>query len=374
MTAADRPARILIVDDERHNRTLLEVMLEPEGFVLSLATSGEEALVMVAKDPPDLVIMDVLMPGMTGYDVVGTLKGNVTTKHIPIIMVTALDDRDARIVGLSAGAEDFLTRPLDRAELCMRVRNLLRLKTASDGALAGRDNSMGMVSHDLRNLLHGIVLQTTMLADDASASTDNKEMVVGLKRILGFAGRMHRLVEDLVDVVSIDAGKLALEPARHVAATLLSEIVDASRLAAAEKGISIRSDTVDPSLMATFDRERILQVMNNLVTNAIKFTPRGGAIMLRCEGTDDGLVLSVSDTGVGIPGKLLDTVFERFVQVTHDHRGLGLGLYISQCIVQSHAGRMWVESTVGKGSTFYFTIPFMMTKPKLVPTSTASPP
>src|SRR5205814_6469787 len=140
----------------------------------------------VAKAPPDLVIMDVLMPGMTGYDVVGRLKGNIATKHIPIIMVTALDDRDARIVGLSAGAEDFLTRPLDRAELCMRVRNLLRLKTASDGALAGRDNSMGMVSHDLRNLLHGIVLQTTMLADDASASTDNKEMVVGLKRILGF--------------------------------------------------------------------------------------------------------------------------------------------------------------------------------------------
>ena len=374
MTAADRPPRILIVDDERHNRTLLEVMLEPEGFVLSLAASGEEALVMVAKDPPDLVIMDVLMPGMTGYDVVGTLKGNITTKHIPIIMVTALDDRDARIVGLSAGAEDFLTRPLDRAELCMRVRNLLRLKTASDGALAGRDNSMGMVSHDLRNLLHGIVLQTTMLADDASASADNQEMVVGLKRILGFAGRMHRLIEDLVDVVSIDAGKLALEPARHVAATLLSEIVDASRLAAAQKNISIRSGTVDPALMATFDRERILQVMNNLVTNAIKFTPSGGAIVLRCEGTDNGLVLSVSDTGVGIPRKLLDTVFERFVQVTHDHRGLGLGLYISQCIVQSHGGRMWVESTVGKGSTFYFTIPSMMTRTKLMPTSIASPP
>jgi len=125
---ADHPARILIVDDERHNRELLEVMLSPEGFHLLTAASGADALAMVAQQAPDLILLDIMMPGMDGYQVAGKIKDNLATKNIPIIMVTALDDRNARMLGLSAGAEDLLTKPVDRAELCMRVRNLLRLK------------------------------------------------------------------------------------------------------------------------------------------------------------------------------------------------------------------------------------------------------
>jgi two-component system, cell cycle sensor histidine kinase and response regulator CckA len=126
------PARILIVDDERTNRQLLEVMLSPEKFIIECASNGEESLAMVAHSPPDLVLLDIMMPGMSGYNVAMALKGNPATKSIPIIMITALDDRDARMLGLSAGAEDFLSKPVDRAELCMRVRNLLRLKAYGD--------------------------------------------------------------------------------------------------------------------------------------------------------------------------------------------------------------------------------------------------
>jgi two-component system cell cycle sensor histidine kinase/response regulator CckA len=128
----DHPARILIVDDERHNRQLLEVMLEPEGFLLLTAASGEEALAMVAEQPPDLILLDIMMSGMDGYQVTGRIKDNLATKNIPIIMVSALDDRHARMLGLNAGAEDFLIKPVDRAELCVRVRNLLRLKAYGD--------------------------------------------------------------------------------------------------------------------------------------------------------------------------------------------------------------------------------------------------
>jgi PAS domain S-box-containing protein len=126
------PARILIVDDEPHNRELLEVMLTPEGFLLQTAASGEEALAMVAQQPPDLILLDIMMPGMDGYQVAAEIKGNRATKNIPVIMVTALDDRNARMLGLGAGAEDLLTKPVDRAELCVRVRNLLRLKSYGD--------------------------------------------------------------------------------------------------------------------------------------------------------------------------------------------------------------------------------------------------
>jgi two-component system cell cycle sensor histidine kinase/response regulator CckA len=129
---SDQPARILIVDDELFNRQLLEVMLTSEGFTLMTAASGEEALASVARDPPDLILLDVMMPGMDGYQVAATLKANLATKNIPVIIVTAMDDRSARMLGLSAGAEDFLTKPVDRSELWLRVRNLLRLKAYGD--------------------------------------------------------------------------------------------------------------------------------------------------------------------------------------------------------------------------------------------------
>jgi two-component system, cell cycle sensor histidine kinase and response regulator CckA len=125
-------ARILIVDDERQNRQLMEVMLAPEGFLLESAESGEEALQLAVARPPDLILLDIMMPHMDGYQVAARIKANTATRNIPIIMVTALTDRDARMRGLSAGAEDFVTKPVDRAELCVRVRNLLRLKAYGD--------------------------------------------------------------------------------------------------------------------------------------------------------------------------------------------------------------------------------------------------
>ncbi len=132
LDSAQRASRILIVDDDRENRQLLEVMLAPEGFVFLTASSGMEALAMVAEQPPDLILLDIMMPDMDGYQVVSQLKANLVTKNIPVIMVTALDDQNARMKGLRSGAEDFLSRPVDRAELCVRVRNLLRLKAYGD--------------------------------------------------------------------------------------------------------------------------------------------------------------------------------------------------------------------------------------------------
>ncbi len=353
-----RPARILIVDDERHNRSLLEVMLTPEGFIFQTASSGEEALAMVALEPPDLILLDVLMPGMGGYEAAGRIKSNLATKNIPIIMITALDDRDAKMYGLSAGAEDFLTKPVDPGELCMRVRNLLRLKAHSDEALAQRDDSMGMVSHELRNLLNNILLNATVISDDANQSDAGRRTVERMKRIHRYVARMNRLVGDLVDVVSVDAGKLALKYASFDAVALIAETVEASEHAAADGGIALASDGLEHALPANFDRERILQVLTNLVSNALKFTPRGGAISIRGERVGKELRLCVKDSGAGIPADMLESVFERFFQVRkNDQRGVGLGLYICKCIVESHGGRIWAESKLGEGSAFYFTIP-----------------
>lgn len=248
-------------------------------------------------------------------------------------------------------------------------RHLLIERARSDAALAHRDDFLGMVSHDLRNLLQGVFLNATMLAEGASTSDEGRRTVAGMKRIQRYVARMNGLIGDLVDVASIDAGKLAIRPLPADTAPLLTEAVDAFAHSASEKGISLEVEAAERILMAELDHERVLQVLANLITNAIKFTPRGGRIVVRGERAGDALRLSVSDTGTGIPEDMLEAVFERFWQVgKNDRRGLGLGLYISRCIVDAHGGRIWAESKPGEGTTFYFTMPGAAPRPPLTAT------
>jgi signal transduction histidine kinase len=247
--------------------------------------------------------------------------------------------------------------PLERAKT---DRYLLTERARSDDALASRDDFLGIVSHDLRNLLSGIVLSAGMLAKTPDGADEDRERTkVGAERIQRYAARMNRLIGDLVDVVSIEAGKLAIYPERTDATSLIVEAVDAFTLAASDKGVTLVLGSEErPRLLADFDRGRMLQVLANLITNALKFTPRGGMVSVRAERSGDDLCLAVSDTGCGIPGHMLQSVFERFWQVGEgDRRGLGLGLYISSCIVEAHGGRIWAESEPGQGSQFHFTIP-----------------
>jgi signal transduction histidine kinase len=247
--------------------------------------------------------------------------------------------------------------PLERAKT---DRHLLTERARSDDALASRDDFLGIVSHDLRNLLSGIVLTAGLLQKPPPGGAPPGERTVnGAERIQRYAARMNRLIGDLVDVVSIEAGKLAIQAEPADATALIVEAVDAFTLAASDKGVKLVLDgTERPRLLASFDRERMLQVLANLITNALKFTPRGGTISVRAERTGGALRLSVRDTGSGIPAEMLGAVFERFWQIgKDDRRGLGLGLYISRCIVEAHHGTIWAESEPDKGSTFFFTIP-----------------
>jgi len=178
------------------------------------------------------------------------------------------------------------------------------------------------------------------------------------QRIHRYAARMNRLVGDLLDVVSIEAGRLAVVPQHEDATELLRETVDAFQSAAAAKKISLRTEVKAGTLLARYDHERILQVLANLVGNAIKFTPEGGRLDLFAESTGDEIRFGVRDTGPGIPSDRLLVVFDRYWQRTQGlHGGLGLGLYIARCIVEAHRGRIWAESAPGDGSTFYFTLP-----------------
>ncbi|HEV2853719.1 MAG TPA: ATP-binding protein [Thermoanaerobaculia bacterium] len=245
--------------------------------------------------------------------------------------------------------------PLEREKT---DRFLLTERARSDVALSNRDNFLGLVSHDLRNLLGGIVMSAELLSARAPENEDGTQTLETTARIQRYAARMNRLIGDLIDVASIDAGKLAMTPVPSDAATLIAEAVDTFQAAASAKDISLQTEIVEGPLPAEFDHDRMLQVLANIIANAIKFTSRGGRIRVRGERAGDELRFSISDTGSGIPGNLLEAIFERFWQVgKDDRRGVGLGLYISRCIVEAHGGKIWAESTPGEGSRLCFTLP-----------------
>ncbi len=265
-------------------------------------------------------------------------------------------------------ADETLTD--ERLERTRALANLLRLereqtderllieRARGDADLAVRDDFMGMVAHDLRTLLGGIALSAEVQVRSATADDEaGRRVLDATARIQRLTARMNRLIGDLVDVVSIEAGRLAIAPTNYDAKTLIQEVLDTFQPTASAKGIALGA-TTDGSLLVMLDHERIFQVLANLLSNAIKFTDRDGTISVRVASVGSEVRFTVADTGAGIAGGSLESIFERFTQVRQgDRRGLGLGLFISRCIVEAHGGRIGVESEIGKGSTFSFTLP-----------------
>ena len=270
-----------------------------------------------------------------------------------------LGERASADVALSSDREDRadVLEALLIHERAATDAYLLTERARSDDAVTHRDDFLGMVAHDLRNLLHGVVLSLELVRQ-GSKEEPTPQVAGATARIRRHVARMTRLIGDLVDVTSIDAGKLAMAPVRVDATALATEAVETFDPAAREQGVSLAAEVPTTPVFAEFDHERMLQVFANLISNALKFTPAGGSIIVRVEEGRGVVRFSVSDTGVGIPAPMLETVFERFWQVgEHDRRGQGLGLYISKCIVEAHHGRIWAESEVGKGSRLQFTLP-----------------
>jgi signal transduction histidine kinase len=230
-------------------------------------------------------------------------------------------------------------------------------RARADVAVSTRDEFLAVVSHDLRNMLGGVLGFASLIATAERA--DERDKVLGLAgRIQRSGSRMNRLIGDLVDLASIEAGCLAVARDIGDPSSVVEEAVDSFRADAAARGLSLLTEIDRQAPLASFDPARLLQVLVNLITNAIKFTPSGGTLVVRLESVGEDLRFAVSDTGIGIPEDKVATVFERFRQLArYDRRGVGLGLYISKCIVAGHGGKIWVESRLGQGSTFYFTIP-----------------
>jgi signal transduction histidine kinase len=278
------------------------------------------------------------------------------------------DDADEILQDERSTADEILRRERqDSARVISQVLPLSRRSTdwkllteraSADDALVRRDDFLGMVSHDLNNLLLAIVLSANSAASYASKTPEGARVSLKMSRIELYAARMKRLIGDLTDVTSLAAGHLAVTTAPQDVEALVAEALATFRLLAAEKQISLKAEVADAPLIVACDGGRILQVLANIVGNAIKFTSDGGRVSASVALRGKDVHFSVTDTGPGIPENLLEDVFEQFWQAGKEkRRGLGLGLYIAKGIIEAHGGRIWAESRLGEGSCFHFTIP-----------------
>lgn len=243
-------------------------------------------------------------------------------------------------------------------------QDLLHERARADAALTTRDDFMGIVSHELRNILGTMIGFASLIEREVAQDQHVEAVRLHAQRIRRSGERMNRIIGDLVDIASIEAGMLAVTREVGDPSPVVTEAVATFQARAAAGGITLVTALAAPLPPVLFDAARILQVLINLLSNAIKFTPAGGKVVVKVEPGGKELRFAVSDTGAGIPEDMLGLVFDRFFQVTRsDRRGLGLGLYISRCIIEGHDGRIWAESRIGAGSTFFFTLPLPATPP-----------
>lgn len=354
---------VLVVDDIAENVELLEAYLVPEKYDVITAFNGIEALEKIRKIPTDIVLLDVMMPQMDGFEVCKILKTDPHTQFIPVVMVTALKERNDKIKGIEAGADDFLTKPIDRVELLTRIKSLIRVKCLHDDLEQSyqtlqelqhtKERLMQMIIHDLKNPLTGVKANLEIVGFEDLG--DTRECLEAAQRSCDL---LFNMIQDLLDISRMEEGKLSLNREMLALPEIVSQAVREIEVPAhaEDKAVSIDLPADLPRFNA--DRNFMYRTLSNLLINAVKHTGRGGTITVRASRQNSTLRVEVVDTGHGIPPEYHEKIFEKFAQVESSRRsGSGLGLTFCKMAIEAHNGRIWVESETGKGSTFIFTLP-----------------
>lgn len=362
-------ARILVVDDQEPNRLLLREMLESHGCVVSEIAEGDAAVTRAREEMPDLILLDVNMPGIGGLEVCRLLKAAPETAGIPVLLVTALSHREDRLRGIEAGANDYLTKPFDRNELGLRVRNavsLRRLHLRTEDQFRRlreleslRDGLVHMLVHDLRTPLTGIRLYLEMLRDDAIALEGGPQFVELVDEANSISTRMTEMVNDMLDTSRLESGAMPLECVDSDISILVREAIELVGTRGRRRQVDVEADAIG---MVQCDPGVIRRVVANLIGNAVDFSPDGRPVRVRIDRVADGFArVQVSDDGPGISAEYHERIFDKFGQLdaarSHVKHSTGLGLTFCKLAVTAHGGRIGVESAPGSGSTFWFVLP-----------------
>lgn len=360
---------ILIVDDSPLNTKLLKFILDEAGYQTQVAANGLAGIEAVDTLQPDLLLLDVMMPDIDGFEVCKRVKEKPENENLPIIFITALDQTEDIVKGFELGGVDYVTKPFNKKVLLVRIKNHIDLlknrrkveRQAADLAASNRLKSrmFSIIGHDLRSPLGSLKLSLDFINRGLidPKQEDFKDTVFKLMKSTDEA---LNLLENLLGWAKSQSDALVVSPEVIEVGEAVESVVRLLKLNLDNKNIGVEIN-VPEQLKAMADLHMLKAVIRNLISNAIKFTPSGGSITLSAEDKGEVALLSVTDTGVGIPPEQLDKLFNPNIRTTTEgteqEGGSGLGLLLCQDFVQKNQGEMSVDSTVGEGTTFAFTVP-----------------
>lgn len=360
---------ILVVDDVSENIKILGSILSSKGYRVSAAINGEQALKAATNVQPDLILLDIQMPGMDGYEVCKKLKENEYTRNIPVFFLTARNETEDIIHGFEIGAVDYITKPFKSAELIMRISNHIQLKKAKEEIdlknkelqklNVSKDRFFSIIAHDLKNPLSAIMGFSEIIKRDVELGDwDNiKSHVEYLTEAINIE---YSLLENLLEWSRAQLGHLVINKKLLNLKQIAANVAQIFATSAQQKNIILHNN-VFKEVTVFADENTINTVIRNLVSNAIKFTPTGGQVIISAAVDNDNTTLiSITDTGVGIDPATISLLFkieEHFTTCgTSEEKGTGLGLILCKEFVELNGGRIWVESEIGHGSMFTFTL------------------
>lgn len=362
-------SKVLIIDDVPQNIKLLASILYEEGVSIWLANNGKQGIEIAKKEKPDLILLDIAMPGINGYEVCQYLKGNDTTRHIPIIFLSAKNESKDIVYGLHLGAIDYITKPFNAEELLSKVFTHLELKHTKDliesqkkeleQLNTTKDKLFSVIGHDLRNPLSNIIGFSELLVKHSHDYSPEK-----IERFANYiystSLQTHTLLESLLEWSRHQRKHTKYDPQIYQLKEQVSAIIDFLNQSAKNKQIELTTK-IAKDIRVKADANMLNTILRNLINNAIKFTEPGGEIKISAKVQDQQIEISVADTGVGMTKKEIEGLFNLETSEsklgTAQEKGTGLGLLLCYEFVKQHKGDIWVDSKPGKGSRFTFTIP-----------------
>ena len=369
------PARILVVDDNPANRDVLTRRLERQEYSVSTADDGLQAMEKIRAENFDVVLLDIMMPGLDGYEVLRQIKADPQWKRIPVIMISALGEMESVVRCIEMGAEDYLPKPFSPTLLKARVTSCLEKKRAADRETQlfsqlennyarlraleqQRDDLTHMIVHDLRSPLSANLAGIEMVEMLGTVSPEQRDC---LQIAMRSGQNLLGLINDLLDISKLEAGALRLELSTLDARGAAAMATEQDKPLLDDKSLRLETDFPEHLPYLRADESKLQRVFVNLLANAIKFSVRGGEIGISAKHENQSVTFAIRDTGEGISPAAAGVIFEKFGQAQDRKEGrqnsTGLGLTFCKLAVEAHGGKIWVESNPGDGSIFSFSIP-----------------
>jgi signal transduction histidine kinase len=349
--------RVLIVDDEATARDTLEAFLYKEGHELYFAGNGQEALAQLETVCPDTILLDVMMPEMDGFTLCRRLKAHEQWRHIPVILISALDDKESLVRGLDAGADEFLTKPVNSLELRARLRNMLRLKRQYDqlkDTMQMREELANMIAHDMRSPLSTIMGYTQLML---SRNLETEERYNFIEMIHAQADRLNAFINDMLLLAKLEQGQLIINRVPVDINKFTTSIYESHIPVAHLRQINLVLELPDVSQEISIDPNLFHRLLDNLLSNAMKFSRPSNTVTLQVEYPESGPALrfKVKDEGLGIPSEYRKRIFNKFETVSSQDNNvsqIGLGLTFCKMTAETHGGNIYVEDNTPVGSIF----------------------